>query len=476
MASTLSTLVPFPNGVKDMAFDATFAPGTLEAPHGTVTDAIVLDVQCNVTASANTPALTLTQRLSVLAAFSATFKVHLAAPGENGGTLDPYQDATLDEVRLDALRILELDVEGLEDATGGLAKAFVAGSNVLAFRVYLPVGHVAKLNESSLFTGLSREQLLDCELRMKKAGDPFKVAAAALSLTACQVRFAPGTKKAEARRLGIVPHVRRIVNAQSDTITTPPGLPLELSQRGALATTQLKALTVTVGNVVVMDDPSTPNTAYADFLRKHTDISDAEKTITTARTPVYVVAPGALTRQYTGPVVAKQKTKEVEWEGRVLYLPLHSHEEVMGMIRRYASRMEPGRAVLAVNTAMYEGLQVDDRIIPYCGITLFRDDEEGFTEFSGVYCARGGEPYVTIPEHRLRMVAGKVADVMRTSQRFPGGNRAMVRSIILDECRWIPATQTHQAGFAVVTRNREEATRLMRDAAVSVSPLLASAL
>ncbi|MFP2960421.1 hypothetical protein ACLEPN_22020 [Myxococcus sp. 1LA] len=477
MASTLNTTVPYPNGTKDLNFDASFPVGTLEAPHGTVTDAQVFEVSCSVNATAATPALTSAQRLSVLAAFSVTFRQHLAAPGENGGTLDPIQDVPLDDVRLDALRLLSQEVELLDDTVTGLAKAFVLGSNTITFRVFLPTGHVEKIAESELFSGLSREQLLDCEMKLKKAGDPFKTAAAALTLTACQVRFSPGTKKAEARRIGIVPHARRVVNAQSDTITTPPGLVLELSHKGALASTPLTALQVSVNGDTVTDDPSTPREVYADFMRKMGDtISDPEKTITSARTPVYVVARGAMTRMYSGAVSAKQRTKTAEWDGRALYIPLLSHQEVMGLIKRYAARLETGQAILAVNTAMYEGLDIEDRLIPYCGFTVFRQDEEGFHDYSGIYCAKGGNPYVVVPEQRLRMAALKVADAMRPSQRFPGGNRALVRSIVLDECRWVPGSITHPDGFRLTTAVREDVTRFIRDAAMSLNGALAAAL
>lgn len=476
MGSTLNTLVPFPNGTKDLNFDASFPVGTLVAPHGTVTDALVFEVSCAVNATAANAALTPTQRQAVLASFSVSFRQHLASPGESGGILDPYQGVPLDEVRLDALRLLEQEVEGLDDTVTGLAKPFVAGANTLTFRVFLPLGHLAKVAESELFSGLSHEQLLDCELKLKKAGDAFKTAVPALSLTACQVRFIPGTKKAEARRIGLVPHVRPVFNAQSDTITTPPGLVMELSHRGALATTPLTALMVTVNGDVVTDDPSTPREVYADYLRKYPSISTEERTITSSRTPVYVVAPGAMTRMFTGAVSAKQKTKTTEWDGRALFLPLLSHQEVMALIKRYAARLENGQAVLAVNTALYEGLDVEDRLIPFCGFTLFRHDEEGHHDYSGIYCAKGGNPYVVIPEQRQRQAALKVADAMRASDRFPGGNQALVRSIVRDECRWIPGSITHTDGFRVPTPVQEDVKRIIRDAATSLNASLAVAL
>src|SRR5215217_3554656 len=219
--STLTTTVPFPKGRQNLERDAGFERGEMRAPAGTVTDAIVTDVEMTVAATGNTSALTLPQQISVLAAFTASLKLHL---GDTGATLEPFQGVTLDRLRLDALRILEQEVEGLEVGSGGLATAFVTGNNVLKFRAFLPTGHIAKIREAVLFTGLSVEQLLDAEMKLSRSdADPFKTASAALTLSSVRVTFSPGTKKAEARRLGIPPHVRRVVNAESDTISTPEG-------------------------------------------------------------------------------------------------------------------------------------------------------------------------------------------------------------------------------------------------------------
>jgi len=470
--NTLSTLVPFPKGLQTLERDILFGRGQMIAPIGTVTDAIVLDVTCTVSASAATVALTPAQRLAVLSIFSARFTQYLA----DDGTLEPLQGVTLDRVRQAALRLLELDVEGLDDATGGLARPFAVGNNTVTFRAFLPVGALAKVKEGALFTGLSPEQLLDCELAVTKSdADPFKTAAAALTLGTVKVLASPGTKKAEARRLGVMPYLRRVTDAGNDTIKTPEGLVLDLSDESPLGGTQLGSLTVKVGGVVVTDDPSTPAKVYADYLRKYPGVSAAERTLTEALTPVYLASPGNLTRFYSGAVTARQKEKTKEWAGRVLYIPLLTHAEVMGQIRNYAGRMEKGRQVKAVVTGMYERLELDDRLLPYTGITLFADNEEGFSDFAGIFCEQGGEPYVDVPEHLQRHAALRVADAMRATSQYPMGNKRLVRSIILDLCRWVPAAITHPDGFRVASKVRQDVTLRVRDACLALDPALASA-
>jgi hypothetical protein len=474
--STLNTTVPFKKGTQTLERDCGYLQGEMVAPAGTVTDAIVIDFECTVNATGTTAALTLAQRLSVLALFSVQLK-QLLGPNAVNGTLDPYQDAPLDKVRLDALRVIEHEVEGLDDATAGLARTYATGNQQVNFRVYVPCGHLAKVYESPLFTGLSVEQLLDCELTLKRGeGDPFKTAAAALTLGTVKVRFSPGFKKAEARRIGIPVYARRVVNAEQDTITTPTGLVLDLSHEGALVGTQLGIITVKVGGITVTDDPNTPAKVYADFLRKYSGVGEAEKTITSYRTPVYLVTPNNLTRFFGGPVEAKQKDKTVEWAGRCLYIPLLKHEEVMALIEAYAARIESGRQLLAVNTAMYEGLNLDDRLLPYTGITIFLDNEDGFADYSGIFCEKGGKPYVHIPEHRQRQAVAKVMEAMRPGQQqYPQGNRRLVRSAILDEVRWMPGAVTHPEGFRFMSKVREDATAILRDAAASLRPELAAA-
>ncbi|MCY1003716.1 hypothetical protein OWM54_41890 [Myxococcus sp. MISCRS1] len=471
--STLTTTVPFPKGRLTLERDGGFARGEMRAPAGTVTDAIVMDVELSVTASGTTPALTLTQRISVLALFSASLKLHL---GDGGGTLEPITGVTLDRLRLDALRLLELDVEGLEDATEGLAKSFVTGSNVLKFRAYLPTGHCAKVRESALYTGLSPEQLLDAELSFSRGeADPFRTVAAALTLSSVRVTFSPGTKKAEARRLGVPPHIRRVINAESDTITTPEGLVMDLSHEGALAGNQVGIITVRAGGVLVADDPATPSRVYADYLRKYPGVSTEERTITSYRTPIYVAAPNVLTRHYSGAVWARMKDKVTEWNGRALYVPLLTHDQTMQMVQAYAARLERGRAIVAVCTALYEGMQLEDRLLPYTGMTVLTDRDDGFADFSGLYCVAGGTPQVYVPEQRQRQAALKVRDAMLQTQQHPTGNRRLVRSIVLDECRWVPGSVTDPSGYDVVSKVRQDVTAILRDAAASLSAGLANA-
>ncbi|MBZ4422020.1 hypothetical protein [Myxococcus sp. RHSTA-1-4] len=473
--STLNTLVPFKKGKQTLERDAGFIQGQMIAPAGTVTDAIVMEVECTISSTGAIGALTLAQRLSVLGLFSASLKQYA---GENGAVIfESYQDVSLDKVRLDALRLLEQEVEGLDDATTGLARSYVLGNNQVVFRAYLPTGHIAKVRESVLFTGLSPEQLLDCEFTLKRGeGDPFTTANVGLALGTVKVTFSPGTKKAEARRIGIPPFTRRVVNAESDTITTPQGLVFDLSHEGPLLGTALGILTVKAGGITVTDDPSTPAKVYADFLRKYPSASDAEKTITSHRTPVYLAAPNALTRHFSGAVEAKQKDRTVEWAGRVLYLPLLKHEEILALVEAYAARIEPGRQLLAVNTALYEGMNLDDRLLPYAGITVLLDNEEGFADYPGLFCERNGRAYVHIPEHRQRQVVAKVAEAMRPGQRqFPSGNLRLVRSAVLDEVRWIPGAVTDPSGFRVMSKVRQDATTILRDAAHALRPELAAA-
>nr|ABX46787.1 hypothetical protein pMF1.4 [Myxococcus fulvus] len=466
----LNTTVAFRKGLQQFEKDVGFQVGQMVAPAGTVTDAVCMEFQCSVSTTSAVGALTMVERLQVLSKIRASFAQIL---GEDAGglRLDPIQGQSLDNIRLDAIRLLGLDMDGLEDNTTGLAKAFAVGSNQVTFKVFLPVGHLEKVAESAYFTGLSPEQLLDCELTVTRDVDPFQAVKSALTST-IKVLFAPGTKKAEARRIGLMPHCRSITNAESDTLATPEGLVLDFSHMAPMQDKEVKAMSVRVGNVLVTDVPSTPEHVYADFLRKFPSISAAEKTLTATRTPIFLAEPNVMTRMHAGRVEAKVQERTAEWDGRVLYVPLHDHAQVFALVRTYAKRIESGRHLLAVNTAMYEGLDIEDRLLPYVGMTVFLNTEEGFSDFPGIYCKQGGEPYVTVPEHRLRQAAVRVADAMRSTTTHPNGNRDLVKSVVNDEARWVPGAVTHGDGLRVSSKVRQDVQALIRDAAIKYAETL----
>ncbi|NTX62622.1 hypothetical protein HUA74_18380 [Myxococcus sp. CA051A] len=460
----MTTTVPFEKGEQILTRDVGFKQKEMEAPDGTVTDAIVVRFLCDVSAGGVVAALTEPERLQVLSGFKVSLKQFLP----DGSTLEPWQMEPLDRVRDDSVRWLKQDVDNFEGATDGLARAYASGSQQVNFTCYIPTGHAAVIAESHKFTGLSPEQLKDCTFNITKDGDPFKTAKSTLTLTAVKVIMSPGTKKSEARRIGVPVFARRVVNANGYEIKTEPGLCLSLEDMTPYASTTLGALRVTAGGVTVTNDPSTKVEIFADLVRDYASAGRAmdakELGINARRTLVYGVSPNALTRIYTGVVEARQIVKNKEWEGRALYLPLLSHAQTMALIKGYSRHIPDGRVLHAVSTGMYEGLEVDDKALPYTGMTLFLDNEPDFPSYAGIRCEKGGTPYVYVPDHRLRAAALKVVSVMRRSDSHPAGDTRMARAIVLDEARWVPAAVTSTRGFDEMSAVREEVAMQIRAA------------
>ncbi|AGC45457.1 hypothetical protein MYSTI_04157 [Myxococcus stipitatus DSM 14675] len=458
----MTTTAAFPKGEQPLHRDAALKKGEMQAPAGTVTDAVCVRFLADVQATGASAAFTVAERLAVLSGFRVSLTQEL--PG--GIKLQPWQSETLDKVRDDALRWLKLDVDGFADDASGLAQPFEDGVQAVNFTAYIPTGHTPNIAESTRITGLGVEQLLDCEFILTRVGDPFKAVRPTLKLTNLKVIMSPGVKKAEARRIGLPVYARRVVNANGYEIRTEPGLVLCLEDMAPHEANLLSALRVTAGGVKVTDDPNGKAEILADLLRDYESggrpMDPREESINARRTVVFAQPPNALTRMYSGHVEARQVTRNKEWEGRALYFPLLSHAETMALVQAYAQHIPDGRVVHAVCTGMYEGLECDDKSLPYTGMTLFLDNESDFPSYPGLRCSKGGVPYVYIPEHRLRAAALKVISVMARTTAHPGGDTRMARAIVLDEARWIPGAVTSERGFDEMSAVRQEVAERIR--------------
>lgn len=471
--STLNTTAPF---IKDQlqTWDKScgFTAGQMQSHDGSVCDAIVADVTCIIEAGGAVTALTATERRKVLEGMHVFLKMKTH---DTGATLEPFVGRKLADVNDDAARYLGHSVD-FSNATDGLARAYVLGNNTVKFRAYIPTGHVNKFEESPKFTGLDPVQLLGTELDLTRIEDPFNAAKGTLTLKSAKVLFTPGGKLAEERRIFVPVNVRRVTAGEDATVKTPEGLVLEVSQVGPLAGNTLGTLTVKCNGKTVAADPATAATIYADYLAKSGTLPADEADLTARRTPVFLQSFGPLTRFRVGAVEVTQKDKQINWDVTCVYIPLLSHQQVMDLIQGYAATMKDATQILVVNTAQYEGLEVADALIPYCGFTVFTERDAGFLEYPGVFCRKGGVPTVHIPDDRRDMAAARVAHAMRPGQeRFPTGNRGKVRNIVLDECRWIPGTVISTEGYRKVSPNRQDAAAIIRDAAALLNPALAAA-
>jgi hypothetical protein len=326
----------------------------------------------------------------------------------------PIDTETFGDLLHDSWRLLERDAVGGVGEASGLEAPVVEGENILECTVPFSLAHVEFIREAGQLFGLGAHQLLDMSLTIKVDPEMLKALDANVMLTkvGCDLRVIEA-EDSEGDRESLVPEIVEVKGNSEDSVIGPDGLTLSAEQwLKPLTGTGKSAIQVLahvkVGGRVVAEDPATPTDIQYAYERDP-NTATLEASLSTKRTPLYLVADSPIAKIPVGPVEIKMRSHYEDLVVRFLVLPLLAHEEVMGRIARRASMLEDNQEIHAVCTHMVENLaeQVNHEQQPFVGWTYFTADDPRFHELPGIRCKKGGKPYVRLPLKDL--VAGGTA-------------------------------------------------------------------
>ncbi|WNG57951.1 hypothetical protein F0U59_26755 [Archangium gephyra] len=457
----MNEITPYKNGRKKLlaGADAAMELGDMKVAPGVITYGHVLTIELIVEASANTAALTATQIDSVLNALKYYFKPSHCLKAK----IETYQNESLLALRSECRRHLRRDYRDVDDATTGLKKAFTTGFNTLTFMVYIPFAFSAHVKQASKVMGLGRVQMLDSSAYLKVEGDAFKAVSSNLTLRESYVNFAPLWTRGHERFIGIPMMSRKLVAPGRGSIVTESGLVLSVEQEKPLGATALEKLTVTVGGIPVTREqpPEVIQRAYEEG----DGFAPVEDVIQVYRTPLYVPAGNTdFAQLMTGAVEVEQAALIEEWAVRAVWFPYLTTQQIFDLVTREADDLAPGKQLLAVNAAAYDGVDANEAQLPFSGFVIFTSDESGFYEHAGIRCAKGGLPEVYIPPHISRLAARRIIDAMTPSELFPQGDQGAANGVE-EEVAWrVPGLVVNEAGLEYVSTVASEVGKRLKAA------------
>jgi hypothetical protein len=364
---------------------------------------------------------------ALLEAVNVTFRCGLNAGTNKERT--PIDKETLLELMRDSWRLLERDAIGQVGSTTGLQGALLAGdANYLACTIFVSVAHIQFLEEAGQICGMGAPQLLDSELVFKVDSDPVAALDANSKLKGFSVDVRViEAEDAEGDREALTPEIKVVKGNQEDSVTGPDGLTLSAEQVAAPLTgggaSDIEVVTVTVGGDIAAEDPATPTDIQAAY-DNDPNTGTVEKQLAAVRTPLYLVPQTPLAKMKPGPVVIKMRDHYEDLEVRFLTIPLLTHDEVMGRIKRRAAQLGDDEEIHAVNSAMVENLgeKVNAEQLPFTGWEYFTSEDPRFHTMPGVRCKKNGTPYVHMPLQEL--VAGGTSYRLALADRSGGPNTA----------------------------------------------------
>lgn len=457
----MNEITPYINGRKLLTKgrDAAMELGEMIGEPGAITYGMALVIELLVEASADTAALTNAQVEDVLDSLKFYFKPSHCLSAE----IETYQNETLLDIRNDCRRLLRRDYRDVADDTTGLKQPFLDGNNVLTFTVYVPFAYARHIMQASKVMGLGRVQMLDSSARVKVESDAFKAASANLTLKDSHVTFAPLWENGHARFIGIPMLSVALVAPEKKSLKTDPGLVLSVEQEVPLADTLLEELTIKVGGVTVTRE-QTPEVIQRAY-EEGPGFSASEDLISLYRTALYVPKGDTEFAQLQTGAVEVAQTKLLEaWKVRALYLPYLTTQQVFDLVKREAEDIKPGQQILAINAAVYDGVDVNEEQLPFAGFVVLESTDPAFYEHQGIRCAHGGEPEVYIPPHMAENYARRIVDVMKPSATFPQGAGGAADGV-REEAAWrIPAFIVHPDGSEYTSHVASQVERILKGA------------
>jgi hypothetical protein len=443
----MQEIVFFEEGLKQLlpGGEASQPRGKMKMEPGKICYGLVAKFEFPVTSTGNAQ-LNAAQRLTVLSALTFSFKPSLSLTEK----INTYEGNSLLVIRDDCKRLLGRDYEGVDDTTTGLGTSFTgAQTKTLSLTVYLPLAYATAIEEARKIMGLGYNQLLDSSALLKFGADPFKAATSgALTVSNPTVTFGPLWEKGHRRFIGVPLVFEEKVNAGSKVIETDPGFILSCEQMTPLADEDLGLLTVQVGKPGSDYVQTTAAEATADAIQVQYErggVGSPASTVKSNRTLLRAIGPTAVGNIQAGRVKVL-KTGSEEWKLRVVRLPYLTTQQVMDLVKAEASTLPPGKQLVAVCAATYDGVDINPEQYGMSGFVCFESDEAEFNEYSGWRCGPTGNPWVEVVETKLRQFGRRVVDAMQPTRRYPKGNPGAVAVVKADAGWGIPALYVNEDG------------------------------
>lgn len=437
--------------------DAVMQVGECRTQPGKVTYGAILDFEFNVTSTGTVAGLNATQRAAVLDSLAYSF----AAFANLKNKIECYQGESLLVMRSDCERLLRRDWEGVEDSTTGLAKAYAAGNNVLAFRALIPLSYVDAVEEARKVFGLGYEQMLLSKMLLKLESDPFRAASASLTIAKSYVTFSPLWDTGHKRFMGIPLMAREFVNPQKKDVSTDPGMPVSVEQMTALADTDIESITVGVGpvadlkdeDVLITAEEATPSAIQAQYEQADgVKDSTVEQQIKGSRTLVYGFGNKKFSQVLTGIVTAAQKKLDEAWKVRWVGFPYLSTPALYEYIQAIADMLPPGRQILAVNASTFDKVDANEAQLPFSGLVIFDDSETDFYDHLGLRAVSGGKVVeVYVPPDKGRQFGALAVDAMQPSPTYRSGDTGKVKSLRETALWEVPGLINNAQGLSYAT-------------------------
>lgn len=415
-------------------------------PRGSISFPLTkLKVPDNVTVAGFEPRLTFTvtgaaadsDGMSSAAQTALLQSVHVtfqAGAAEGMDPLTPIDNETIKDLSDDALRTLNRSPVGGVGDTTGLAKA-IAQSTTNSLTAVLPfsIAGMKDIEEDHLCGAMSAKQLEDCTLTFTFDSEPLHGIDSNVTLTAItlDLRVIPGDVP-EGEPEVIPTCVVTVKGNDENHITTPVGLVNSVEDtNAALSGTAIQVITVTAGQFgTISADPAVPADVQA-ALDRAPNASAAEVSLKTVRTPLYLSSPTPIGKAVVGPITAKMRSHYVNLQGRVIYKPLLSHDQVWSRIKRRASKLEGDQFVHAISTHMVEEYTNNLEEMPYEGWQYFFQGEPRFSGLPGIRCKKGGEPFIYMPTNFLIRAMAEYGAALADKTVDEGNNPMNARLAVL---------------------------------------------
>ena len=420
--------------------------GELSLPSGQVIDYAELRVEIDVTATgAIVGGLTDDEKQTLFDGFRTDFST---GPKAESMRFKPISDVTFTELRRMLQKMDERLVDGLTDAVSGLDTDLADGANTLAWKSIIPLGDAQMISETDIW-GMGAGQIASTKLAVRLP-----------DLTSIN-----GSLRIDKIRVDVWASVRPLLpKSAADKWADPPvhrksdeTKKLDASFEAAawvscfdtnepLATNNFDAITVTIGDEKVWEDPATPSDVNTEYV-KHPDVGAIED-LSDETTDLYDVPLTDLNKLRIGPLNVHQRTAQVDYRTVAYGFVIQSEYAVQANVALAAARFAKGTKVKAVTIGAVEReLGLHPQHLAVTGFLLFPEGSKEYQLYAGWVCASGSNPVLDIPPN---IIHGKAliwaAGMMATGQLSELG-RAQAKQVVEDIAYQVPGAVISYKGF-----------------------------
>jgi hypothetical protein len=428
---------------------------------------LVLTCEAKVTNTSGAPitALTLEQQGAFLESHTLDLrwdgnKQQQVTTEDGDNPLHSYQGTPFTKLNRVGKRLVEKALDGLGNTTTGLQQAIAEGVNTWKYTAYVSLGRVEFLKDDSIaLWGVGPDMWRLCQLKVKTVSDYLKTTVdAGLTLTELAITYSTMRMKARGSRISLPCELRRYTPAapKQDVETTNGVVMDAVDTAEPLASTDLGALTVTIGDDLVLSPPQTPADVDLAYAYAPDVNANVEGTIKAEATPIVVYPNTRLARIPGGKVRAVQETYNQQWQLEATIKPALTARQLLTYLNRLAQEsLQAGETAHFVNTAPLEGIDLPSAMLSAGGVTMFRTTDPEASTYPGLRIAKGGGVELFTPPEHLDGAAREYRAAQEDKTRNPAGNAAGMDAAVQGFAKWVPGTVDDEVkGFYSTANNQ----------------------